>query len=219
MTRPARPWSPKEDDVILNGPPSAKLLQRLLPNRTTNGINDRRGVLGLGKSRPRAPRWSAKEDKMVRRWYPDQERLARLMPHRTREAISGRAGDLRLTRRIVRFSAAELGRLAKLAHLTGPALAAEFPNHSIKTLYFTRRLIAGIRPKVVVVERPNLVGDIRRRAFERGLRLERLAKHCQLAQSSERLGRSPAPRQVPTYIAYFEIVKKLGGEIYAEWED
>lgn len=160
--------------------------------------------------------WSKAEDAVVRKIYPDYILMRGRLPWRSLAALKHRAAALGIVHRRHVWTQTEVRTLAILvaANASNAELGHALPHLSLGqiTAKIGHLRLPRRKPRLVDFDEV-AIGEVRRRAVEKGLslrELDRLARTKRYFQSSTR-------RLVLKHVARATIV--LGGEIRIEWDE
>jgi hypothetical protein len=203
-------FSEEEISLIRSLYPDFKSLLALMPGRSKDTLRSKGRELGVAG---RAPRWTIDETNLLRKYYPDVPRLLVLLPGRSRRSLHAQAMYLKVAGSLRPWTPERRELLTKMAGKVSDREASMMLGGSPGSINHQRlRMnLAGIpaqkRKKALVP----LVQDIIDVAQARKLVLGKItnALGCQKILPSRTLSVAAAVR----------VVKALGGELYAEWED
>lgn len=153
------------------------------------------------------------EDQIIRGKYPDYKAIGAALPHRTYWALRARAKALGIIKHKVRWSPALRIALREggFEKFTDQEIA-EFMGCSEGAAEQVRQSMGIFRAKpVAATPRSPLVLDIRQRARDLGVPLHHLLRRAKCSSS--------ALHKATQYSPAARMVRILGGELFAEWED
>jgi len=161
-------------------------------------------------------RWSKAEDMAVWEAYPDYVLMKRRLRWRSLAALKRRAAVLSVAKRRHVWTQTEVRKLAELvaANTSNAELALAFPHlHLGQITAKIRHLRLPRRKQRLANFADEAIGEVRRRAIDKGLSLRELDK---LARTKRYFQKSTR-RLMLEYVARAAIV--LSGEVRIEWED
>ena len=208
-----RPWESWEDDIVAHHYPDVPNIMISLPWRTLRAIRSRASLLKVAVYND--PFWTIEEQKTLIDLHPDMAAVRQALPHRTSYAIQRKIAILGLAKRNRKLWTTEREEVLKrtASALNDRALGAVF-GVSISSVQQKRARMGLKKPLNRAVFRTPIVGDIRREADRRGIKLGKITKAlgCQALKSS-------LPDRKVSWTAVTKVVAALGGSLYVEWND
>lgn len=162
--------------------------------------------------------WSEDEEKILRELYPDYKAICKRLPHRTHSACRYSCGQLKLTRPIHMWTAAEISLLRRVyTRGTKAEIAQAFPHlrwmqiKSIARWYDIHRARQPFLPTGIPI-----IDEIRSRCFELNYTMVDLDKLTHSRYFARQCWHNNGHLH---HRAIGKAIKVLFGEIRARWKD